>query len=437
MASIGVMASTGLLCLFNAKAAGSIKTLARAGCSVCFRRSFSSSPSRLQSCMSAWVIDQYGTNGVLRYTEEVTFPTINSASEVMIKVYAAGLNPLDVSMRGGYGAKLMKLRRDPFSVMSEDNEFPLILGRDLSGVVVDCGSEVTHFTPGDEVWAAVPPWKQGSLAEFVTLTEYEVSHKPKVLSHIEAASIPYVANTALSALVNAGGLCKDNASNKRVLITGGSGGVGTFSIQLLKAWGAHVTVTCSQNAEGLVRGLGADEVVDYTAGDVAEILETMEKFDVVFDGVGGDTERYAMGLLKPWSGAKYVTLVSPLLLNTDSMGLLDGTLNAGFTLHSKAIQNILSSGVFYRWGFYAPDGPALDEVSRLVDAGKILPVVEAQFPFTQVPQAFQKLEQGHARGKTVVRVAEEDDEQVEELVQSSRLETAEPEREVQETAKQN
>ncbi|XP_044025877.1 reticulon-4-interacting protein 1 homolog, mitochondrial-like [Siniperca chuatsi] len=435
MGSARAMASTRLLCLFNAKATGSTTKLARAGSSVCFRRHVCSSPSRLQSCMSAWVIDQYGTNEVLKYTE-VTVPTVNSPNDVMIKIHAASLNPLDISMRGGYGAKLLKLRRDPMSVMDNDSEFPLILGRDVSGVVVDCGSEVTHFVPGDEVWAAVPPWKQGSLAEFVTLTEYEVSHKPKLLSHTEAASIPYVASTSLSALVNAGGLCRDSSSNKRVLITGGSGGVGTFSIQLLKAWGAHITVTCSQNAEGLVRGLGADEVVDYTAGDAAEQLEMMEKFDVILDSVGGETEQWAMDMLKPWSGAKHVTLVTPLLLNTDSMGLLDGAFHAGLTLHSKAIQNI-SRGVFYRWGFYAPDGPALDEVSKLVDAGKILPVVEAQFPFTQVPQAFQKLEQGHARGKTVVRVAEEDDRQAEELVQNSRIETAESEQEVKETAKQN
>ncbi|XP_042359980.1 reticulon-4-interacting protein 1 homolog, mitochondrial-like isoform X2 [Plectropomus leopardus] len=377
MCSVGAMASTRLLRLFNAKAANSSKTLARAGWSVCFRRNVCSSPSRLQSCMSAWVIDHYGTNEVLKYTEEIPIPTVNSPSEVMIKVHAASLNPLDVSMRGGYGAKLLKLRRDPLSVMGTDNdsEFPVILGRDVAGVVVDCGSEVTHVVPGDEVWAAVPPWKQGSLAEYVTLTEYEVSHKPKLLSHTEAASIPYVANTALSALVNAGGLCRDSSSDKR--------------------------------------------------------------FDVILDSVGGETEEWAMSLLKPWAGAKYVTLVTPLLLNTDSMGLLDGTFHAGFTLHSKALQNIISSGVFYRWGFYAPDGPALDEVSRLVDAGKILPVVEAQFPFTQVPQAFQKLEQGHARGKTVVRVTEEDDRQAEELVQNSRTETAESEQEVRETAKQN
>ncbi|XP_075940293.1 NAD(P)H oxidoreductase RTN4IP1, mitochondrial-like [Anarhichas minor] len=434
MGCVRAMASTRLLCLLNARVADSTKTLARACWSVCPRRHIGSSPSRLHGCMSAWVIDQYGTNGVLKYTEEVPVPTVSSPSEVMIKVHAASLNPLDTSMRGGYGAKLLKLRRDPMSVMDSDSEFPLILGRDVSGVVVDCGSEVTHVVPGDEVWAAVPPWKQGSLAEFVTLTEYEVSHKPKSLSHTEAASIPYVANTALSALVNAGGLCRDSSSNKRVLITGGSGGVGTFSIQLLKAWGAHVTVTCSQNAEGLVRGLGADEVVDYTAGDSLEQLEMMERFDVILDNVGGETEQWAMGLLKPWSGAKYVTLVTPLLLNTDSLGLLDGMFQAGFSLHSKAIQNIISSGVFYRWGFYAPDGPALDEVSKLVDAGKILPVVEAQFPFTQVPQAFQKLENGHARGKTVVRVAEQDDKWAEELVQNGRSES---EQEVREAANQN
>lgn len=386
--------------------------------------------------MSAWVIDQYGTNAVLRYSEEITAPTVSSPTDVMVRVYAASLNPLDISMRGGYGAKILKLRRDPLSMNDSNSEFPLILGRDVSGVVVDCGSEVTNVAPGDEVWAAVPPWKQGSLAEFVTLSEYEVSHKPQSLSHTEAASIPYVANTALSALVNAGGLCKDSTPNKRVLITGGSGGVGTFSIQLLKAWGAHVTVTCSHNAEGLVRGLGADEVVDYTAGDAAEQLEVMDRFDVILDNVGGDTEQWALGLLKPWSGAKYVTLVTPLLSSTDNMGLFGGVITAGCNLHNKALQSVISSGVFYRWGFYAPDGPALDDISKLVDSGKILPVVEAHFPFTQLPQAFLKLEQGHARGKTVVLV-DEDVELDDGLVQSSCPETAGSEAEVQKILNQS
>ncbi|XP_030200521.1 reticulon-4-interacting protein 1 homolog, mitochondrial isoform X3 [Gadus morhua] len=346
MASLRALSSTRVGTFFYRKAPSSTQVLA--SCSIWCRRNLYGSLRRHNS-MSAWVIDQYGTNEVLRVSDEIMMPTINLASEVLIKVEAASLNPLDISMRGGYGATLLKLRRDPMSVMQNDTEFPLILGRDVSGVVVECGSQVTHFAPGDEV-----------------------SHKPKSLSHTEAASVPYVATTALSALVNAAGLCSDNCSDKRVLITGGSGGVGTFSIQLLKAWGAHVTVTCAGNAEGLVRGLGADEVVDYTAGDVAAQLEATEKYDVVLDNVGGvDTERWALGLLRPWSGAKYVTLVSPLLHSTDAAGLVEGLGRSGCSLHSKALQNLLSRGVFYRWGFYAPDGPALDEVSALVDAGKV------------------------------------------------------------------
>ncbi|XP_041721490.2 reticulon-4-interacting protein 1 homolog, mitochondrial [Coregonus clupeaformis] len=407
MGSVKVTACCRQLFLPYARALALTTKMASGNIICCLRRNLSSS-SRLRSSMPAWVIDEYGNNGVLRFTEEATAPSVNSASEVLIQVHAASLNPLDISMRGGYGSNLLKLRRDPVSLGQNGSEFPIILGRDVSGVVVDCGSGVTHFKPGDEVWAAIPPWKQGSLAEMVNLTEYEVSHKPRSLSHMEAVSIPYVAATALSALVNAGGLCRNNCANKRVLITGASGGVGTFSIQLLKAWGAHVTVTCSHNAEGLVRGLGADEVVDYTAGDVAAQLGLLEKFDVILDNVGGDSEQWALGMLKSWSGAKYVTLVTPFLLNIDSMGLLEGAVHSGLNLHQKAITN-MCKGVFYRWGFYAPDGPALDEVSQLVDAGKILPVVEATFPFSQVPQAFQKLEGGHARGKTVVTVAQEEE----------------------------
>lgn len=171
------MASVRLLCLFNGRAAGWSKTLARTGC-----RNVCSSPSRLQS-MSAWVIDQYGSSGVLRHTEEIPIPTVNFAHDVMINVSAASLNPLDLNMRGkcysgiisnntrpnylneydlrffssvgGYGATLLNLRRDPLSLVNSFSEFPLILGRDLSGVVVDCGSGVTHFAPGDEVSTSI------------------------------------------------------------------------------------------------------------------------------------------------------------------------------------------------------------------------------------------------------------------------------------------
>uniref|UniRef100_A0A4W5MMR7 Alcohol dehydrogenase-like N-terminal domain-containing protein n=1 Tax=Hucho hucho TaxID=62062 RepID=A0A4W5MMR7_9TELE len=173
MGSVKVSACCRQLFLPHARALALTTKMASSGNICCVRRNISSS-SRLRSSMPAWVIDEYGNNGVLRFTEEATAPSVNSASEVLIRVHAASLNPLDISMRGGYGSNLLKLRRDPVSLGQNGGKFPIILGRDVSGVVVDCGSGVTHFKPGDEVWAAIPPWKQGSLAEMVNLTEYEV-----------------------------------------------------------------------------------------------------------------------------------------------------------------------------------------------------------------------------------------------------------------------
>lgn len=398
-----------MCCVIHSKWFTQVVKCARVNVPVSWHSSRTRLFSTTRACrtiMPAWVIDKYGSNDVLRFTKNASFPLINYPNEVVVKVFAAGLNPLDIGMRGGYGAATMSMRRDPLSFKQSGNEFPLILGRDMSGVIMECGLDVKYFRGGDEVWAAIPPWKQGSLAEFVVLNANEVSHKPKSLSHTEAASIPYVAATAWSALVNTGGLNKDNCAKKRVLILGGSGGVGTFAMQMLKAWGAHVTVTCSQNAEQFVRGLGADCVVDYTAGPVEEPLRALEKFDLILDNVGGDTERWALNLLKPWSGAKYVTLVTPFLLNTDSLGIADGMMKTAVTVGSKALKH-LTKGVHYRWGFFAPSGPALDEIREMVDAGQIRAVVEETFSFSQVPQAFEKVENGHARGKTVVQINEE------------------------------
>lgn len=365
-------------------------------------RQFCASAQRW-TIMPAWVIDKYGNNDVLRYSTNAMFPIINYPNEVMVKVHSASLNPIDISMRSGYGAATLRMRRDPLNINAAGNEFPLILGRDVSGVIMECGLDVSYFKPGDEVWAAIPPWKPGSLAEFVVLSGNEVSHRPKSLSHTQAAALPYVASTAWSALVNTGGLNKDNCTGKRILIIGASGGVGTFSIQLMKAWGAHVTVTCSQNAEQLVKDLGADHMVDYKAGSVEAQLRALKPFDLILDNVGGDTEQWALSCLKPWSGAKYVTLVTPFMLNTDRLGIADGMLQSGVTIGSKALKH-LCRGVHYRWALFAPSGPALDEVSELVDSGKIRPVVEQVFSFSEVPQAFQKLGRGHARGKTVINI---------------------------------
>ncbi|XP_021084708.1 reticulon-4-interacting protein 1, mitochondrial isoform X2 [Mesocricetus auratus] len=331
-----------------------------------------STTSARNTVMPAWVIDKYGKNEVLRFNQNMLLPIIHYPNEVIIKVHAASVNPIDVNMRSGYGAAALNMKRDPLHIRTRGEEFPLTLGRDVSGVVMECGLDVKYFQPGDEVWAAVPPWKQGTLSEFVVVSGNEVSYKPKSLTHTQAASLPYVALTAWSAINKVGGLNAKNCKGKRALILGASGGVGTFAIQIMKAWGAHVTAVCSQDAGALVKKLGADEVVDYTSGSVEEQLKSLKLFDFILDNVGGSTETWALNFLKKWSGATYVTLVTPFLLNMDQLGIADGMLQTGVTMGTKTL--------------------------------KIRPVIEQTFPFSAVPEAFLKVERGHARGKTVVNV---------------------------------
>ncbi|KAJ7341806.1 hypothetical protein JRQ81_007074 [Phrynocephalus forsythii] len=353
--------------------------------------------------MPSWVIDHYGNNDVLRFTETMPLPIIHYPNEVIIKVHAAGLNPIDISMRSGYGASALDMKRDPIRIKTAGSEFPMTLGRDVSGVVMECGLSVKYFRPGDEVWAAISPWKQGTLAEFVVASVNEVSRKPRNLSHIQAASMPYVGLTAWSALKDVGGLNQDNCSNKRVLIIGASGGVGTFAIQLLKAWGAHVTAICSQDASALVERLGADAVIDYKSGSMKEQLQKLPKFDFILDSIGGSTEGWAPGLLNKWSGAKYITLVTPFLVNIDRLGVADGMIRNAMTFGAKSLK-YLCTGIHYHWAFFSSNGPSLDEIAELVDAEKIKPVIDQVFPFSDVPNAFEKMERGHARGKTVINV---------------------------------
>uniref|UniRef100_A0A8D2IPI8 NAD(P)H oxidoreductase RTN4IP1, mitochondrial n=1 Tax=Varanus komodoensis TaxID=61221 RepID=A0A8D2IPI8_VARKO len=319
--------------------------------------------------MISWVIDRYGKNDVLRFTTNMMLPIIHFPNEVVIKVHAASLNPIDVNMRSGYGAAALRLKRDPLRIAMKGNEFPLTLGRDVSGVVMECGLDVSYFRPGDEVWAAVPPWKQGTFSEFVVVSGNEVARKPRRLSHVEAASLPYVALTGWSALSQVGGLNQDNCNNKRILIFGASGGVGTFAIQLLKAWGAHVTAVCSQDASELVKRLGADDTIDYKSGNMEKELKALPLFDFILDNIGGSTEKWACELLKKWSGATYVSLVTPFLVNVDRLGVADGMLQTGVTIGTKAVKH-LCKGIHYRWAFFTPSGPYLDEIATLVDEGK-------------------------------------------------------------------
>ncbi len=185
---------------------------------------------------------------------------------------------------------------------------------------------------------------------------------------------------------------------------GGSGGVGTFAIQLLKSWGCIVTTTCSEDAIDFVyTNTGADHCIDYNTNDLISSLGT---FDFILNATAGAHNRdqmthFAINHLRKWKDAKYVTLSSPLLKNTDQFGLIMGTALSAFQA-SKDTINSLSEGTSVRWAFYCPDSNALKTITELVENSKIRPVIDEVINFNQLPQAFKKLSEGHARGKTVI-----------------------------------
>lgn len=347
--------------------------------------------------MEAWTIDGYGSNDVLELSN-VPLPKLQKSTDVLIRVRAASVNPIDYRMRSGYGQTLLNLWRKAEKV----DEFPLILGRDFSGEVLKTGRLARRFGKGDEVWGTPSVISGGTHAEVVVASQDEISIKPSIWTHQEAASLPYVACTVWTALISRAGLKPNECHKKRVLVLGGSGGIGSFAIQLLKAWGAYVVSTCSSDAVELVAGLGADHVVDYTASNLEDELKTVGSFDVVLDPFGGDLSRQYARLLSKWKGSIFVTLAPPVLNNTDKLGAGLGLLSAGQNLASTSIPEALCSGNLVSWGFFSPNGPALDHIRSLCLSGMIKPIVQEVFPFSKTKDAYAKLEGGHARGKIVV-----------------------------------
>ncbi|KAI0229325.1 hypothetical protein LSAT2_020259 [Lamellibrachia satsuma] len=189
-----------------------------------------------------------------------------------------------------------------------------------------------------------------------------------------------------------------------VLILGGSGGIGTFATQLLKAWGATVTVTCAPDAVAMTLALGADIAISYHTSDIMEQLKQLGGFDFVLDTVGKYCDGGCRDLLQP--RGTYVTLLSPLMYNTDKLGLGLGLARSAATLSRNVTQGLVNEGKHYRWAFFTPSRDALDQVARLVDQGKLRPVVEEVYPFRELPKAYKKVSAPHSRGKTVLSFIE-------------------------------
>ncbi|MGP3696053.1 NADP-dependent oxidoreductase [Rhodobacter sp. NSM] len=298
------------------------------------------------------LVNDYGSNSVVQLVE-VDRPD-PQPDEVLVRVIAAGVNPIDWKIRSGAGARL-------------GMTLPIRLGSEFVGVVEKTGANVADFATGDEVFGMV---KTGAFSEYLTVAAADIARKPAGLDAEEAAALPLAGTTAWQAMFGEAGL----GEGQRLLITGASGGVGSLAVQFAKSAGAHVTAACSTRNIEFVRGLGADEVVDYTASRIENVVRGM---DVVLDTVGAETFQHAFATLR--RGGAMVTVVA-------------------FPEGDEAERH----GVTVKRSFTVPNASTLARISALVAAGKVSPHVERTFRLAEVKQALDLSEAGRTRGKIVL-----------------------------------
>ena len=310
--------------------------------------------------MKAVQVHNYGGPEVLRL-EDAPRPTPESG-ELLVKVYAASVNAIDWKARAGYVKQVFPL------------PLPYIPGWDVSGIVEATGPGATKFKKGDEVYA-VPDGARsgkGTYAEYVVVKETEAALKPKSIDHIHAAAIPVVALTAWQALFDQAGLSK----GQKILIHGAAGGVGSIAVQLAKWKGAYVIGTASGRNSGLLRELGVDEPIDYEKTPFEDVVRDV---DVVLDTQGGDIQNRSWKVLK--KAGILVSIVAPPSAEEAAKHSVRSTFSAAH-----------------------PSSALLSEIAKLVDAGKLKPVVETVLPLSDARRAHELNETGHARGKTVLKV---------------------------------
>lgn len=332
--------------------------------------------------MKAFILESYGANRALQLAD-VPEPQLRD-DEVLVQVHAAGVNQLDSKIKDGQFKLILPYR------------LPLILGHDVAGVVVKAGPRVRQFKPGDEVYARTDDFRIGTFAEFVPVKESSLAPKPKGLTMEEAASIPLVGLTAWQALVETAKLTK----GQRVFIQAGSGGVGTFAIQLARHLGATVATTTSAANFELVRSLGADVAIDYRTQDFEDVLHD---YDVVLNSQDGKTLGKSLRVLK--GGAKLVSISGP---PDPAFGR-----NIAAPAFVRLVMRLLSSGIRrrargrgidYSFLFMRANGAQLREITRLIEAGAIRPVVDKVFAFESTNEALAYAEAGHAKGKVVIKI---------------------------------
>ncbi|MBZ6023145.1 NADP-dependent oxidoreductase [Bacillus cereus] len=331
--------------------------------------------------MKAMIIDRYGK--VPMCMAEVPTPEINEY-EVLAEIHAASINPIDFKIRDGKVKMLLKY------------EMPLILGNDFAGVITKVGSKVTRFKVGDEIYARPRKNKIGTFAEYIAIHEDDIALKPKNLSFEEAASIPLVGLTSYQALHDIMQLQK----GQKILIHAGSGGVGTFAIQLAKIMGAIVTTTASEAGANLVTSLGADEIINYKTEKFEDILKN---YDAVFDTIGGATLEKSFNIIKSGGNIVSVSGMPNARFGKEFGSGFFKTLL--FSLASKKLTALEKKhNAQYSFLFMKPSGDQLRTIASYIEAGQIKPVIDRVFPFEDAQKAMEYSESGRAKGKIIVKI---------------------------------
>lgn len=332
--------------------------------------------------MKAFVVDKYKKKGALRLAD-VPEPKLLD-DDMLVQVHAAGVNLLDNKIRDGE-FKLFLPYRPPF-----------LLGHDVAGTVVKVGPQVKRFKVGDEIYARPRDHRIGTFAEYIAINEADVALKPKSLSMIEAASIPLVALTAWQALVEVGKV----KPGQKVFIQAGSGGVGTFAIQLAKHLGATVATTTSAKNIELVKSLGADVVIEYTKQDFEKVLSD---YDLVLNSQDSKTLNKSLSVLK--QGGKIISISGPPDLAFAKELGLNLILKLVMRFLSRSVRKKAKSlGVKYSFLFMRAEGQQLSEITSLFESGVVRPVVDKVFPFEKTNDALAYVEAGRAKGKVVIAI---------------------------------
>ena len=330
--------------------------------------------------MLATYIEDYGGIENLRHG---SLPDpVAGEGEALVEIKAAGVNPVEPGMCAG-----MFKAAFPFT-------FPQVMGFDMSGIVVTAPSD-SGFSPGDEVYARFSSWTQGGYAERVATPVSLLARKPKRLSHIEAASLPTVALTTWQALV----LRAKLAPGERIMIQAGSGGVGSFAIQLAKHLGAIVTASASAENQKYMRELGADRTIDYAS----ERFEDAGPFDVVYDGKCGPLVERGIASLAP--GGRYVGIVGTGdVRGYRDIGMSEEAAESAAARMRPFIEQAAARGATFHGPSTVPNGAQLAEIGAIIDATEICATVTATYALDAVAAAYDALSVGHTRGKVVVTI---------------------------------